>query len=99
MSPKLKPSTGMVKFRTVVPEEFQRWLFYELANIKEWNQDKVTMEIGFHSWYATFQGQWEISWDGKEIQVASAASKVILRKGLEIWMGSGRLVIEGEVSL
>lgn len=92
--PRLKPSKGLVQFKTVFPEEFQRYLCYELANIAQWNKDLVKLRTWLRGWQATGP-KWEITWDGIEVSVRSEEPVVHLRKGLEIRMGDGILIIAG----
>ncbi len=92
--PRLKKSPGRAEFKTVFPDEFQRYLMYELENSKQWNPELITRHLGVNSWeYAT--GWWTIRWTGRAIVVISDHPKIEIRKGLTIYMGSQRFEIQG----
>lgn len=101
--PRHKKSQGKVKFRTVFPEEFQRWLMYELANVRQWNPLLVQGGMtGFRQWkYETTQSGetgWSIQFDGEAIIIESEMSVINLRKGLNISMGQGTIIIGSSVA-
>lgn len=95
--PRLKKSLGTVHFATPVNDEFQRWLFYELANARNWNPATI-------QYYGTNPNSWRIKNDtaGWTIEygigiltVTSDKPIVQIRKGLAFNMGHGRLVLDG----
>lgn len=99
--PKLKASPGKVKFTTPVVDELQRYLFYELANAKQWNPEMIKHQpIGPNGWVfeclpMSPAHKWAIRFDGRAITVMSEQPKVYIRKGLTITMGNSRIIIEG----
>jgi hypothetical protein len=101
--PRLKKSKGKMKVTTVFPDEFQRYLMYELANSRHWNPKSTHGGMtGPNRWEYSFrsnldaQYNWHIEYNGKEIIVTSDQPKVEIRKGLYFEMGNARLVVDGE---
>lgn len=97
--PKLKPSQGRLTFSTPFPEEFQRWLCYELANARHWNKDQISGGMsGMNQWHFHLGNQWTISYDGKIVTVESKLSRFAIRQGLTIDMANGRILIGASIS-
>lgn len=100
--PGRKPSLGKIRFQSPYPDEFQRYLMYELANVKQWNKEKFTLIPGINKW--TFnctdkipvESHFKIYWDGTHIYIESKLSIVFIRQGLVINMGQARIEISGQ---
>lgn len=95
--PRRKLSKGTVRFSSPVMDEFQRLVFYELANSSQWNPSNIKHQSrGANRW--KFVGKWEklewsIEYDGKYIHVTCPESTFSLRQGFTFDMGNGRLII------
>lgn len=97
--PRLKASQGEIIFKTPFPEEFQRWLCYELENSKQWNPELVTGGLCKDGWYyscVTKKSYWNIRYNKftNQLMICSKQSVVWIRKGLSFSMGQGRLIVE-----
>jgi hypothetical protein len=98
--PRRKESPRSWKFQTCFPDKFQRWLMYELANVRQWNKDKFFLTTALNVW--TFEtnkavipaeGWYKISYADRMITVESQMPAIILRSGLVINMGQGRIEV------
>lgn len=99
--PKLKQSVGRFKIVTPFPEEFCRWLNYELHNSKTWNPHLIAC-TGQSTYVCTTKDSkhlWTIRLDTsggrKGAEFISDLPKIWIRKGLEVSMGQQRILIEG----
>lgn len=102
--PRYKKSLGKVTLVTPFNEELQRYLMYELHNVKAWNPETIDGGMtGVRKWAFTARNKektkiyWQIFYELGKITVHSDMSRVQIRKGLYIDMGNGRLVIEAHV--
>ena len=91
-------------FRLVTPvnDEFQRWLFYELANDREWNKDLISHKIiGPNSWEFKMTPKdgspgWSIRYHTNIIVVESKLSRFQLRQDLTFDMGNAQVIVGGQ---
>lgn len=102
--PRSKPARGNVTLRTVFPEEFCRWLNYELFNVVQWNPKVMRNSAPYRQQYECSDKAGRVLWRivikpydsaGREQGVTFISNNPVIhiRKGLEFYMGSGRLVV------
>lgn len=101
MTPRLKPSTGKLVISTAFPDEFQRFLCYELENARIWNPETIKGGLTGSGW--AFQSvhpeqQWSITYSPNDhagrVVIVSDLPRFRIRKGLTINMGQERIEIE-----
>jgi len=99
--PRYKASQGRFTVQTVFPEEFCRWLNYELFNSVQWNPESMRNSSPAHQQYECVNKAGKTLWRivltpygfNKGATFISNEPIIYIRKGLIVKMGSGEVVI------
>lgn len=90
--PKLKPSLGEIYIKTP-HNSFSAWFREELVNHQAWNPDVISSIGNVFLHKENGKELWRILVMPAGIRVRSKEPVVYLRKGIKIFMGSGKLEI------